>query len=479
MVYGNENSIINFGTIVAVDDAIATVADLVSPTGSTVVNSGTVQSQTLAAVYLANDLDSLTNSGSLLSAKDIAVVLDGPGQHVTNEGLIKGELGGIQVNGFQVEILNRGEIVSDGIPFLGPTPFSGYGVGFASGSFGVLTNDGTIRGGFAGVWSDTGTAIFVTNTGNISGLYVGVGALSGSSSSSFIANSGTISGLEASIVLGDGNDHLINSGTLMGDVDLGAGDDVIDTRHGDVLTSAVSSDGAGAGSIIGGDGSDTYLIGDADINLVEAVGVVGDVDKVKTTVSYQLETNFEDLTLLGSRSINGMGNASGNTITGNSGDNRLYGFGGFDHLYGGAGDDVLYGGAGYADVLYGGAGDDVLIGGAGRDWMFGGADADRFVYLSASNTGPTESTSDSISDFVSGEDLVDLSRIDAIRGNGAVNDAFTFIDGNAFSGVAGELRFTASGTNTLIEFDQNGDSVADGTIRLFGAVTLTVFDFVL
>ncbi len=294
-----------------------------------------------------------------------------------------------------------------------------------------------------------------------------------------ITNSGTISGFLGAISSGDGNDAILNTGTLIGAVDMGAGNDVIDTRHGDVIDTALVSGVPGVGTILGGDGSDTYLIGDADINLVEDVGVVGDVDTVKTLVSYQLETNFEDLKLLGNRSINGMGNSANNNITGNSGENRLYGFNGFDHMYGGLGDDVLYGGAGYADLLYGGAGEDVLIGGAGRDWMFGGADSDRFVYLAASNTGATENTSDSLWDFVSGEDLVDLSRIDAILGNGAVNDAFTFIDGNAFSGVAGELRFTSSLTNTLIEWDRNGDSVADGTIKVFGTVVFTVLDFVL
>ncbi len=134
MVYGNENSIINSGTILAVKDAIATVLDVVSATGSTVVNSGTVQSQTLSAVYLANDLDSLTNTGTLISAKDVAVVLDGPGQYVSNDGFIRGELGGIEVTGGAGEIWNKGEIVASGMVYAGPVFSAGFGVSFSTGS---------------------------------------------------------------------------------------------------------------------------------------------------------------------------------------------------------------------------------------------------------------------------------------------------------------------------------------------------------
>ncbi|QNT69927.1 hypothetical protein [Defluviicoccus vanus] len=57
-------------------------------------------------------------------------------------------------------------------------------------------------------------------------------------------------------------------------------------------------------------------------------------------------------------------------------------------------------------------------------------------------------------------DQIDLSLIDAST-LVAGNQAFTFIGTAAFSGVAGQLHVVASGTNTLVQGDINGDKVAD------------------
>jgi serralysin len=48
---------------------------------------------------------------------------------------------------------------------------------------------------------------------------------------------------------------------------------------------------------------------------------------------------------------------------------------------------------------------------------------------------------------------------------------------NAFSNVAGELRQAASGANTLIEGDVNGDGAADFSILLKGTYSLGSGDF--
>src|SRR5690606_28712120 len=74
--------------------------------------------------------------------------------------------------------------------------------------------------------------------------------------------------------------------------------------------------------------------------------------------------------------------------TGTSGDDILSGTHAYgDHLLGGEGNDQLTA-VGYDDVLDGGAGNDVLrgdnrklvIGGLGDDALFGGWDADTYVY---------------------------------------------------------------------------------------------------
>jgi Ca2+-binding RTX toxin-like protein len=82
-----------------------------------------------------------------------------------------------------------------------------------------------------------------------------------------------------------------------------------------------------------------------------------------------------------------------------------------DVLNGNSSDNVLNGGAG-DDVIKGGAGDDIIIGGAGRDVMTGGPDHDTFVFNHASDTPlgiPTEL--DLITDFVHGEDQIDLHNL--------------------------------------------------------------------
>jgi hypothetical protein len=60
----------------------------------------------------------------------------------------------------------------------------------------------------------------------------------------------------------------------------------------------------------------------------------------------------------------------------------------------------------------------------------------------------------------------------------AGNQAFKFIGGQAFSGVAGELRATISGY-TYVDGDVNGDKVIDLHIALASHPALVVDDFVL
>ena len=48
-----------------------------------------------------------------------------------------------------------------------------------------------------------------------------------------------------------------------------------------------------------------------------------------------------------------------------------------------------------------------------------------------------------------------------------------FMDDEAFSGVAGELRFVHDFEDGLLEADINGDGTADFTIELLGVTSLT------
>ena len=72
---------------------------------------------------------------------------------------------------------------------------------------------------------------------------------------------------------------------------------------------------------------------------------------------------------------------------------------------------------------------------------------------------------------------IDLAAIDAKTGAG--NDAFVFIGTAGFSNAAGELRFFANGTSTIIQADVDGNGTADFEIALATLVTLVAADFIL
>ncbi|MSR15752.1 MAG: calcium-binding protein [Gammaproteobacteria bacterium] len=124
----------------------------------------------------------------------------------------------------------------------------------------------------------------------------------------------------------DGNNLLIGnaaSNILVG----GDGHDILDGGGGD-------------DPLIGGNGNDLYIIdhiGDIDTAIPDPGH-----DTVRTTVTYELGLEQEDLELLGSSGIGGTGNAANNKLTGNTGSNLLVGGDGDDLLYGKAGDDIYF-----------------------------------------------------------------------------------------------------------------------------------------
>jgi serralysin len=165
------------------------------------------------------------------------------------------------------------------------------------------------------------------------------------------------------------------------------------------------------------------------------------------------------------------GNYGHDRLFGGYGHDRLYGGYGNDRLFGGPGNDRLFGGPG-DDRLYGGPGNDRLVGGIGADQLFGGDGQDMFVFRSVNDSLP--GAMDTIWDFVSGIDTIDLQQIDANFNMGG-NQAFTFINGSNFSNAAGELNFQ----NEILSADVNGDGIADLQIHVAGVSTLLEGDFIL
>jgi serralysin len=189
------------------------------------------------------------------------------------------------------------------------------------------------------------------------------------------------------------------------------------------------------------------------------------------TLSYASATKAITVSLA-SLSAQNTGGGGTDTI---SGFENLIGSAFSDRLTGSASDNVLTG-LGGNDKLIGGAGLDQLIGGAGLDTLTGGLDADRFVFTAITDS-VVGSQRDLITDFSVGTDKVDLSGIDAMFGGS--DDQFNFLGTSSFSGNAGELRYLASGSQTLVEGDTNGDGVANFQIGLTGLLTLHDTDFIL
>ncbi len=160
-------------------------------------------------------------------------------------------------------------------------------------------------------------------------------------------------------------------------------------------------------------------------------------------------------------------------------------FGGFtiangvviENAKGGFGDDTVTGNE-TRNLLSGGAGDDALIGGLGRDKLVGGAGADLFAFVTLDDSGVTQQRRDTIADFRTGIDQIDLSELDGRSGGGA-NDAFVWVNGAAFSNTEGELRWQASSAGVVVQADRDGDGVADFTLLLAGINSVVQADFTL
>ncbi|MFW9621290.1 MAG: M10 family metallopeptidase C-terminal domain-containing protein [Macromonas sp.] len=246
---------------------------------------------------------------------------------------------------------------------------------------------------------------------------------------------------------GAGIDTLLNIENLTG------------SKYNDKLTGNAAANvlngGAGADTMTGGNGNDTYYVNHASDVVNEALA--GGTDTVfSTLLAYTLSANVEKGVVQGTVAGNLTGNALANTLTGNAAANRLNGDAGNDTLNGNEGNDILTGGAG-KDVLTGGAGNDV------------------FKFNTLAESGLTTTTRDIITDFVRGQDKIDLSTIDA-NTTLAGNQAFIgLIGANVAFTKAGQLRLNAG----VLYGNTDADATAEFSIALTGITTLANTDFVL
>ncbi len=225
--------------------------------------------------------------------------------------------------------------------------------------------------------------------------------------------------------------------------------------------------GAGADSLDGGAGSDSYFID----NVGDKISDSGGTDTVQSLVSFVLADGLENLTLIGTGTISGTGNAGANEITGNGAANKLDGGVDNDTLIGGAGNDTLIGGVG-TDSLEGGDGSDTYIVGA----------ADTVKETSGLAAGGIDVVFSNV-DFTLGANVekLTLTGTDAIDGTG--NDLANTITGNIGSnlldGQGGKDTMVGGAGNDTYFVDVVGEVVTEssatgGTDTVKSAVNYTL-----
>lgn len=218
---------------------------------------------------------------------------------------------------------------------------------------------------------------------------------------------------------------------------LGSDDQLIGNEGDDALNGGAGNDyldgGTGNDTMSGSTGDDIYIV-DSTMDVVIEAANEG-VDIVRSSVTYSLAADIENLTLIGPGTINGTGNALDNIIVGNALDN------------------VIAGGAGN-DALFGGDGNDTLDGGLGNDAMSGGAGNDTYI---------VDSLNDVVGELAGeGTDTVQSSITYTL---GANLEKLTLTGSASISGTGNELNNTLtgnSGANTLIGGAGN-DSLSGGT----------------
>jgi Ca2+-binding RTX toxin-like protein len=189
-------------------------------------------------------------------------------------------------------------------------------------------------------------------------------------------------------------------------------------------------------------------------------------------------TEVRDILLGGNGDDHIEGGDGADLLVGGQDDDTILGGEGDDVIAGSSGNDTLDGGAG-RDTISGGGGDDLIFGGAGGDFLTGDSGADRFAVRTTEETG-SAGARDVILDFQRGSDKIDLSQIDADPGQDG-DQAFTFIGNAAFSGHAGELRFSPSpdGDFVRVSGDVDGDGTRDFSLDVAVVSELDAADFLL
>jgi Ca2+-binding RTX toxin-like protein len=336
--------------------------------------------------------------------------------------------------------------------------------------------------------------------------------------------------------LGDHFEHLQLSGNAI----TGTGNALANSLFGNQWDNFLHGQ-AGADSMYGAEGNDTYTVDDTG-DYVEELAAEG-TDLVQTFVSFTLGANIENLNLLGSAAINGTGNVLANVLNGNGAANVLNGLAGADRMAGRDGHDTYYvdnaldrvvetnatastggtdlvissithtlaanvenlrlsagtingtgntlhnaisggsgnnvlNGAGGNDTLVGGAGNDTLVGGAGKDSLTGGTGQDHFVFNAALSA---SGNVDTLTAYVAADDTIRLENavFTQLTATGALSTAS--FKANA-AGVATDTNdrivYETDTGKLFYDADGSGAGAAVHFATLVGAPPVTAAEFV-
>jgi Ca2+-binding RTX toxin-like protein len=277
-----------------------------------------------------------------------------------------------------------------------------------------------------------------------------------------------------------GNADLSGTGNTLDNLITGnAGDNTLVGLEGNDTLNA-----AGGGDLMrGGPGDDVYDVNNGDDDVVELLGA--GTDLVRSTISYTLIDNAENLLLQGGAGLNGTGNELANQITGNSGANRLVGDDAADTLSGAGGNDTLDGGAG-ADALAGGAGNDLYLVINAGDTTTEAADegtdtvraslawtlAASLENLELTGTANLAGTGNGLGNLLSGNSgnnaLSGAGGADDLRGNAGNDTLDGGLGADTLAGGAGNDTYLADSADTLSEVGGGGTDtvIADFTLTL-------------
>ena len=383
---------------------------------SSIVNDGTV-----FGLIFCRDGGSVTNRGTVAGPYSAGVAFTpGPrtlfGSVLLNEGTIEGGVGSQDP---ELLVVNSGTIVSDG---------TAVGVNWIN----PPRPDNPV----------------VQNSGEIVSVQRWGMTFSGVDSS--VTNSGLIQGAMGSFRGGDLENHVVNTGTMIGRALLQGGDDLFEGASGRLW--GYIDGGAGNDRIEGGTNRDD-LRGGLGNDVLEGNGSADRLDggAGRDTALYTANTTAVRIDLAaGSASFPGQSWAAETLIS-------------IEDAATGSGNDILIGSAG-ANAFRGGAGSDVLDGAGGADLLIGGAGGDVFRFASASDSAPGSTDTiraggGAIAFQGAGDaagDRIDLANIDANLGVGG-NQAF------AFGVLRGTERLWVEtvGTDTHVRGNVDGDADAE------------------